>query len=357
MLAQCGAQRITQQSPIKTTHSKLRRSIMETAVCRTSYRLLSKLSRVNHEIHGVARAHGHPPYLLVELSGNAPGLTTRIFGNIFPNMVNAIKQTLSGAVHRVLYPLVRILIRHGVAFDDFAEIAKRAYVEVGMKELGIEGRIPSVSRVAIISGLTRKEVQRIANRDAETTSEGEMRYNRAARVVAAWVRDPQFSDVSGKPRILPLNGNTDPGFAELVKQHSGDVPTRAMLDELLRVGAVERTVDGHIRLLGRAYIPRASEVDKLTILGHDVSDLINTIDHNLLGGNAEPYFQRKVMYDNLSVEAVERFRRLSRKQAQSLIEKWDRWLAEHDRDANPEVSGEGRVRAGLGIYYFEERLQ
>ena len=31
----------TQQSPIKTTHSKLRRSMMETAVCRTSYRLLS----------------------------------------------------------------------------------------------------------------------------------------------------------------------------------------------------------------------------------------------------------------------------------------------------------------------------
>ena len=37
------AERITQQSPIKTTHSKLRRSMMETAVCRTSYRLLSKL--------------------------------------------------------------------------------------------------------------------------------------------------------------------------------------------------------------------------------------------------------------------------------------------------------------------------
>ena len=34
---------LTQQSPIKTTHSKLRRSMMETAVCRTSYRLLSKL--------------------------------------------------------------------------------------------------------------------------------------------------------------------------------------------------------------------------------------------------------------------------------------------------------------------------
>ena len=35
---------ITQQSPIKTTHSKLRRSMMETAVCRTSYRLLSNLA-------------------------------------------------------------------------------------------------------------------------------------------------------------------------------------------------------------------------------------------------------------------------------------------------------------------------
>jgi hypothetical protein len=87
-----------------------------------------------------------------------------------------------------------------------------------------------------------------------------------------------------------------------------------------------------------------------------VSDLINTIEHNLQHGATEPMFQRKVMYDNLPAESAERFRNMSKKQAQAMIEKWDQWLAEHDRDENPQATGEGRIRAGFGIYYFQERL-
>jgi hypothetical protein len=284
-------------------------------------------------------------------------LTNSIFGNIFPNVSNDIRQVLTMVVLRMLYPLVRILLRHGIAFNDFAEIARRLYVEVGMNELGIPGRKPSISRVAILSGLTRKEVQRIVNLDPAVTTEGEAQYNRAARVVAGWVRDPQFVDATGDPRLLAMDNDGDPGFTELVNRYSGDIPARALLDELLRVGAVARDAEGRIGLQSRVYIPQASDVDKLRILGADVSDLINTIDHNLQHGATDPYFQRKVMYDNLPVEAVEQFRRLSRNQAQALIEKWDHWLAEHDRDTAQSVEGEGRVRAGFGIYYFEEHLQ
>jgi hypothetical protein len=271
-------------------------------------------------------------------------------------MANQIKQTLTSAIQRVLYALVRVLIRHEVSFDEFAEMAKRAYVDVGMKELTIEGRQPSISRVSIISGLTRKEVQRIANLDPMAATEEDKRYNRASRVVAAWVRDPLFIDAAGEPRVLSLNSGDDKGFSALVKRHGGDVPTRAMLDELIRVGTVEKTADGELKLLSRVFIPSASEIDKINILGTDVSDLINTIEHNLMPAGAEPFFQRKVMYDNLPADSAERFRNLSKKQAQALIEKWDQWLAEHDRDENPKVSGEGRIRAGFGIYYFQEQI-
>jgi hypothetical protein len=271
-------------------------------------------------------------------------------------MENQIKQALTRAIQRVLYSLVRVLVRHEVAFDEFAEMAKRAYVDVGMKELTIEGRQPSISRVSIISGLTRKEVQRIANLDAHAPTEDDKRYNRASRVIAGWVRDPLFVDADGEPRALSLVNSDEKGFADLVKRHGGDVPARAMLDELLRVGAVDKAADGRLQLLSRAYIPSTSEIDKLVILGTDVSDLINTIEHNLQHGAVEPFFQRKVMYDNLPAESAERFRNMSKKQAQALIEKWDQWLAEHDRDENPQATGDGRIRAGFGIYYFQERL-
>jgi hypothetical protein len=62
------------------------------------------------------------------------------------------------------------------------------------------------------------------------------------------------------------------------------------------------------------------------------------------------------MYDNLPIEVIEEFAALSAKQSQQLLERLDHWLAKHDRDTNPSAKGRGRVRAGIGIYYFEEGL-
>jgi hypothetical protein len=93
---------------------------------------------------------------------------------------------------------------------------------------------------------------------------------------------------------------------------------------------------------------------KLHILGDDTAFLIDTIDHNLTRGQPAPRFQRKVLYDNLPGEALPEFQRLASSAAQSLLERLDRWLGEHDRDTRPEVQGTGRNLAGLGIYYFEK---
>jgi hypothetical protein len=262
--------------------------------------------------------------------------------------------TLSSTLFAVLRPLVRILLRHGVSFRSFAETAKRVYVELGMEEFGIEGKKQTISRVAVLTGLTRKDVQRILHHGPVRHSAARERYNRAARVVAGWVRDGYFADEYGNPARLPIDGN--PGFGLLVRRYSGDVPARAVLDELLRVGAVRRLADGRVELLSRAYVPRSSDLDKIAILGTDVADLIATIDHNLQEGEWNPSFQRKVMYDNLPEEAMAEFRHFSTEQAQQLMERLDRWLSLHDRDANPHVRGTGRKRAGMGVFYFEEDL-
>jgi len=265
-------------------------------------------------------------------------------------------QVLTSAIERLLRPLIRILLRNGTSYDAFADLAKRMYVEVGMQEFGIPGKKQTISRVSVLSGLSRKEVQRVMGQRDSAEAEARARYNRAARVIAGWVRDRDFADDAGNPLALRAEEGKD-SFTELVKRHSGDVPARAVLDELLRVGAVEHLEDGRIRLLSRAYVPRTSDLDKLEILGADVSDLIYTIDHNLQHGAADPFFQRKVMYDNLPVDAISAFRALSGEQAQVLLEKMDQWMSKHDRDVNPSVKGTGRMRAGIGIYYFEEDIE
>lgn len=130
---------------------------------------------------------------------------------------------------------------------------------------------------------------------------------------------------------------------------------RALLDELVRVGAVKQLRDGRIGLVSRGYIPRNGTVPKLRVLGADTADLITTIDHNIYGKPSKPRFQRKLMYDNVPLEAVAEFRTLAAAESQELLEKLDRWLAHRDRDVNPVSKGTGRVRVGLGIYHFEEQ--
>jgi hypothetical protein len=265
------------------------------------------------------------------------------------------QRALQRAIEHILRPLARVLLRHSMSFGAFEEIAKRVYVDVAYKEFGIPGKKPTTSRVAVLSGLTRKEVHHLLAEPDDEAGEVAGRYNRAARVLTGWARDADFLDADGQPRQLEPDG--EHGFAGLVKRHSGDMPARAVLDELVRVGAVRRCEDGRLELMARAYVPQHSAVDKLGILGSDVASLIATIDHNLEHGADDPRFQRKVMYDAIPVAALPAFRRLSATQAQALLEVLDRWLAAKDIEASPENAGTPRARVGLGIYYFEEHLE
>lgn len=261
-------------------------------------------------------------------------------------------QALTAAVLQLLRPLCKLLLRHNLPFSVLEELAKRVYVQVAMEDFSIPGKKPSLSRASILTGLTRKDVQRLVAAVQPLPAHAADGYNRAARVLTAWARDPDFRDVDGAPAALHVQDG-ERSFASLVRRHSGDMPARAVLDELLRVGAVQRLDDNRLAMTTRAYVPRASEIDKLDILGNDVAALISTIDHNLQHGDSDPRYQRKVLYLNMPADAVAEFRRRSASDAQVLLEKLDRWLAENDINNPPDRPNAPRVQLGMGIYYIE----
>ncbi len=267
-------------------------------------------------------------------------------------MEENVTKAIGAAITNLLRPLVMFLLRNGVPYQTFADIAKRVYVDLATEKFDIPGRKQSKSRVSILTGLSRREVLRVKRLPVQDDLGALDRINRAARVISGWVRDRRFSDESGQPTDLPFDGG-NVCFLQLVKSYSGDAPARAVLDELMRVGVVERTPDGRIRLLERSYIPKTREIDKIGILGSDTAYLIGTIDHNILRPEA-PFFQRKVTYDNLPIEALPKLKEQVGEEGQALLERMDRLMSERDRDVNPRVAGTGRVRAGVGIYYFQE---
>ena len=265
------------------------------------------------------------------------------------NPKDEIGSALLAAVLHLLKPLVRILLRHGVPHSTFAEVARWAYVEVADKHFALPGKKITDSRISVLTGLTRKEVARIRAETLPEDTESFQSYNRAARVVSAWALE---YPAKGGAKRLPLEG--EHSVASLVKRHSGDMPVRAVVDELLRVGAIRLGPEGDVELLNRHYLPPQGERRKLVYLGEDAGDLISTIAHNLEAAPKDTFFQRKVFYDNVPEPQVAEARAVARRLGEQTIDKLLIELSPFDRDVNPSVEGEGRMRVVTGIYYYEE---
>ena len=273
-------------------------------------------------------------------------------------MTSTQPTALASAVSRLLRPLVRLLLRNGMAYADFATLARATYVEVAASDFELPGRKQSVSRVSVLTGINRKEVKRILS---EPTNITPPENNRAARVISGWMRDDEFTDSAGNPSPLSWGGETsDAGFEALVKKYSGDMTARSVLDELRRVGAVSLEGD-QVHLTATGYVPTTSNEELLRLSGIGITDLLETIDHNLNPEktNSEKTatrLQLSVAYDDVPQHGVELFRNLSKEKSIELLNYLDSFLATQDRSVNPSVTGDNRYRTGLGIYYFEEAL-
>ncbi|MGC8120144.1 DUF6502 family protein [Marinobacter sp. VGCF2001] len=268
-------------------------------------------------------------------------------------------QFLHRALFRILRPLARLLLRNGVPYGEFAELVKRAYVEAALEDFPDGRRKPTDSRAAVMTGLTRKEVrkQRELLAGESPVSERTSHANRASRVVTGWVHDQSYQTGKGEPALLDFEGESS--FSELVRKYSGDMTPRAVLDELQRVGVVAVEQDsGRLVLKQRAYVPAGDNEEMLQIFGEDVSDLVATIDHNLMTRETgqQPLFQRTLTYSDVPPEVMDEWRRRAAKQSQALLEELDGWLGPCDRGVSGRESGES-VRTGVSIFYFEEPVQ
>ncbi len=257
------------------------------------------------------------------------------------------------AARRILYPLVRILLRNGIPSDALTEMVRQTYVDVASEEFAIDGRKQTNARISVITGLNRKEVARLRGNDP-LSADDQQRWNRAATVLGAWLRDEEFLDRKGDPLDLRFESGV-PSFTGLVRKHSGDMQPLAIADELRRVGAIE-DVDGKLRMTTRGYVPSSDPETVVDILGMDTAELMETIDHNMRAGVDDKLFQLKVLSDNVPVKYVAEFNAYSRRLARPVLEELNRWLAERDLKRDWSGSDE-RAVLGLGIYQINRSAQ
>ncbi len=112
-------------------------------------------------------------------------------------MSDKMKQRVLDAFLLVMRPIVRILLRYGIGYREFAEIAKTAFVDIASSDFGIRGRPTNISRVAVMTGLTRKETRRIRDRIAKGESTIQVKTTPFSEVLHQWHAQPEFTDAAG----------------------------------------------------------------------------------------------------------------------------------------------------------------
>lgn len=265
--------------------------------------------------------------------------------------MNNGKQTALSAFRLLFRPVAKMLLRAGVNWRELAEIGKATYVEVATSEFGIRGRPTNISRVAILTGFSRREVKRLRDLLADEAPDAFDRMNNATRVLSGWWQDEEFIDSTGKPRRLPKSG-AEPSFVMLCDRYSGDVPATTMLKELKHVGAVEEVEPDVLEVRSRVYIPMLADPEQMLRSGSVLEDVGETVAYNLHRDDQQvSRFERRATNTNMSKESVALFREYLEQEGQAFLERVDAWLTEHEEGPDDD---EPRVRLGLGTYWIEE---
>ena len=262
-----------------------------------------------------------------------------------------LKSASLAAARVLLRPVVRLMIRAGISWKEFADLSKTAYVEVATDEFGIRGRPTNVSRVALLTGLSRRDVRkaRLADVAADTAEAAEEALNHASRAMTGWHRDAEFLDAAGRPLDLPMAGD-GASLESLLRRYAGDIPATALEKELLRSRTVERLPDGRYRALRRYYMPSPMDGRAVERSGSVLADLVATVEHNLASAGREPTrFEGRAQNRRIDPRYLPAWRAFMEREAQGFLERVDEWLSTH------EAAGDGTgIRLGAGVYAIHE---
>lgn len=261
-----------------------------------------------------------------------------------------MSEALQLAIGRLLRPLVKVMIEGGLTFPWLVNLLRTIYVEVAEAEFSIDGKPPTQSRVAVLTGVHRKEIKRLTTTD-QADHAAPATLSLSARVIAVWCSDPDYLDDDGHPLPLPRTaGYEKPSLERLVASVSQDVRARSLLEEWLRLGVVDLE-DDQVKLQQAGLVPSKGYDEKAYYFGRNIRDHIAAGAHNLEG--LEPAFlDRAVSYSGLSRQSLEELQALCKQRGEALlleINRQARQLAERDGAA-----GQPDGRMIFGAYFFAE---
>jgi hypothetical protein len=258
----------------------------------------------------------------------------------------------------LLVPLVRILLRNGISFNEISEVIKGAYARVAATDFAVPGRPMTYSRLSITTGIARRDFDRVLGEEDRLRRALESNAGRIANVLQGWHNDPEFMGPYGFPRDLAFTREIGggPSFEDLVARFASDIQAQLMLEELMRVGAATIAEEsGMIHVLKRTFIPEQMAPELIEVFARGVRRYVETIDHNL--GEQESgkrRFERWVFPDyGIREEDWVPFSDMVRDRLQDVIEDLETQFVLFRR---PRAGVDRTLSVGVGLYLYKDDL-
>jgi hypothetical protein len=265
----------------------------------------------------------------------------------------------SQMLHSVLVPLCKLLIKRGVGVGELIEAAKVAYIRAAVNEIVPFGARVNVSRLSVVTGLTRREVSALLHRENKTRTMAPVRkvmQQRALRALHGWNVDYSFQKANGRPADLPLKGDQR-SFSLLVKRYAGDVTPTSVLRELERMKVVRMTPSKKISLRRRTIESDTHLMHQMSDIARLFKDFANTVEQ-LSQPKDPPLFFGFKDSTVASPHQAALFQRTFSKRAAALLESIDQWMAHQAKAAKVKSAGQqAKTRVGLGVYLVQEQKQ
>ena len=262
----------------------------------------------------------------------------------------ASSPALVRALQHLLRPLVRLLLARQLTFRFVSELLKGVYVEMADRDFSIGKKRQTTSRLSLLTGIHRKDVKRLR----EAKSPGYITpptVSLGSRLVGQWTSEGEFTDQAGNAKPLRRLPDTpgEPSFEQLVASVSKDIRARSVLDEWRRLGVIELSDDGWVRLVTEAFVPVKGFDEKAHYFGRNLHDHMEAGARNLQG-ETPPSLERSVHYTKLSEASVQELRGLTEELGMQTLQAVNRRAQElQAQDAGKTGS---RFRMNFGMYFL-----
>jgi len=267
-------------------------------------------------------------------------------------MAESYRAQLVHTLRKVFKPLVRILFRAGVRFDEFIELLRGIYVEIVVADAAATDNCVTMGRISILTGVPRREVERLVSAEEWMKIPKPADVPALAGILHRWHTDSAFLGPYGVPLELPMSGQGGRNFVDLVSGSSIPMDPHSAFEQLLSAGVIARSGDTHVKVLSRSYVvPEPLSPAMLEHFGSCMTRLAATLDFNMTPNSPSKRLERAVYpAEGLPEELLPEFDAYIRERTHAMLSDVDDWLAAAAR--RPLKNPDSRITTGLSVFHY-----